>query len=51
MSFVNYAKPITKEIRLEIFESRDLLVFAIDLLSARDSVYTRKNLYENLGLL
>jgi len=38
-----------QEIRLEIFESRDLSVFPMDLLSDGDSVYSRENLYENLG--
>jgi len=41
--------PFTREIRLQIFGSRDLPVFLIDLLSDGDSVYTRENLYENLG--
>jgi len=37
------------EIRLKIFGPRDLSVFLIDLLCDGDSVYTRENLYENLG--
>jgi len=39
----------TEEIRLKIFGSRDLSVFLTDLLNTGDSVYTRKNLYANLG--
>ena len=41
--------PLTEEIRLKIFESRDLTIFSLHFLSHGDSVYTRENLYENLG--
>jgi len=41
--------PLTEEIRLETFVSRDLTIFSLNLLSDGDSVYTRENLYENLG--
>jgi len=41
--------PLTEEIRLKMFGSPDPSVFLIDLLSARDSVYSRENLYEILG--
>jgi len=41
--------PFTNEIRLQIFGSRDLSVFLIDLSSDRDSVYTRENLYKKFG--
>jgi len=42
-------KPLTNEIRLQIFGSPDLSVFLIDLLSAGDSVYSRENVLEILG--
>jgi len=42
--------PLTEEIRLEFFGSRDLTIWSLDLLSDRDSVYTHENLYENWGL-
>ena len=42
-------QPLTEEIRLKIFESPDLSVFLIDLLSHGDSVYSRENLFEILG--
>ena len=41
--------PLTEEIILEIFGSSHLIVFLLDLLSAGDSVYSRENLFENLG--
>jgi len=41
--------PPTEEIRLEIFRSPDLPDFWVDLLSDGDSVYSRKNLFDNLG--
>ena len=34
---------------LEIFGSRDLTTFSLDLLSDRDSVYSRKTPFEILG--
>jgi len=37
------------EIRLAIFAFRDLTIFSLDLLSDGNSIYTRENLYENLG--
>ena len=48
-SFYETRRPLTEEIRLEIFGSRDLSLFLRDFLSDEDSVYTRENLYENLG--
>jgi len=41
--------PLTAKIILKIFGSPDLTVFPQDLLSARDSVYTRENSFEILG--
>ena len=41
--------PLTEEIKLKIFGSRDLTTFSLDLLSDRDSVHSRENLYENVG--
>ena len=38
-----------RRFRLKTFGSRDLTVFSSDLLRNGDSVYTRENLYENLG--
>jgi len=40
---------LAEEIRLKIFGYQDLTIFSLDLLSDGDSVYTRENLYENLG--
>jgi len=42
--------PLTEEIRLQIFGSRDPTIFSLDLLSDGDSVYTPENLNENLGI-
>jgi len=44
-----YYIPLTEEIRLKIFGYQDLTIFSLDLLSDGDCVYTRENLYENLG--
>ena len=44
-----FSEPLTEEIILKIFGSPDLTVFLLDRLSARDSVYSRENLLENLG--
>jgi len=41
--------PLTEDIRLKIFVSRDQTIFSIDLLSDGDSVYTREILYENFS--
>jgi len=41
--------PLSEEIRLKIFGFRDLTIFSLDLWSDGDSVYTRENLYEDLG--
>ena len=44
-----YHIPLTEEIRIKMFESRDLTIFLSDLLSDGDSIYSRVNLHENLG--
>jgi len=41
--------PLTEEIRLNMFWSPHLSVFLVDILSVRDSVYSRENLFEILG--
>jgi len=41
--------PLTEEITLQIFGSRDLTIFSLDLLSDEDSVYTREKLVCNFG--
>jgi len=41
--------PLTEEIRLKFFGSRNLTIWSLDLLSGRDSVYTPENLDVNLG--
>jgi len=41
--------PATEEMRLQISGSQDLSVFLIDLLSDRDSVYSRENSFETSG--
>jgi len=43
------AKPDMEDIRLQIFGPQDVSVFLIDLLSARDSVYSRENSFEVSG--
>ena len=45
----NEDKPLTEEIRLRMFGSPDLSVFLRDLVSDKDPVYSRENLFENLG--
>jgi len=40
--------PLTEEIRVQIFGSLDYPVFLDSLLSDRDSVYSRENLFENV---
>jgi len=46
---MRFIHPLTEEIRLKRFASRDLSGFPIRLLSDGDSVYTLENLYENVG--
>jgi len=41
---------LTEEIRLEIFRSRHLSVFPIDLLSDGDSIHSTEKVYEILGI-
>jgi len=36
--------PLTEEIRLQMFASRDLTIFSLDVLSDGDCVYTREKL-------
>jgi len=45
----DWKKPLTEEIRLKIFGSRDLTIWWLDLSSDGDSVYTGENLCKNLG--
>ena len=47
---MNMNIPLTEEIRLEIFESRDLSGFPINLSSDGDFVYSTENRLEFLGL-
>jgi len=48
-SYLVCRTPPTEEIILKIFGSSNLTVFLLDLLIAGDSVYSRENLFENLG--
>ena len=48
--FIPQATPLTEEIRLEIFGSRDLTDFWVDLSSDGDSVYSRETLFASVIL-
>jgi len=48
--FIPRATPLTEEIRLEIFGSRDLPDFWVDLSSDGDSVYSRETLFASVIL-
>ena len=43
-------EPLTEEIRLQIFGFPELPDFQVDLLRNGDSVYSRENLFEILGI-
>ena len=47
--FEYFSNPLTEEIRLQIFGSRDLSVSPIDLLSDGDSVYSTEKVFGILG--
>ena len=47
---LQHTTPLTEEIRLRIFRTRDLTIWLLDLLSDGDSSCTIENLCEHLGL-